>query len=299
MLTQRTVQLNQRTVVVAGVKTTALENKSSKTPLVFLNGGVSGVAPYCSGSHIWGSSLGLFAAERSVIAIDLPGTGGTGVPKDGLRVDTMTRHVRESLDAFGIERCHIVGHDLAGLIALMLAAELPGRVRGVTAVSALAAAPTGDSLENLTLKHPPAPLWSRASQKWALEQLSYSHHPIDGVLLDACVAAAKGEAHAAAQAAMGSGRHADVFVPSLLGAKGRFYEIARTVGISVPVQVIWGTHDPLGTLDQGLWLYKIVAAKQTASQFHVINRAGALPFLEEPGVFHSMVSAFAEVVFPV
>ena len=290
--------LTHRSIVANGVATGILGNPATKAPLVFLNGGVPGIAPYCSGAHVWGTCLERFAAEGSVIALDLPGTGATGVPSDGLGVDSMTRHIRASLAALGIERCYMVGHDLGGLVALMLAAETPELVCGVTAVASLAAAPTGDSVENLTLAHPPAPLWSRGSQRWALERLSYSHHHIDDALLDACVAEANGDAHRAAQLAMSAGAHADVFVPSLLAAKARFYELCRGGGMPVPVQVVWGTHDPLATLEQGLWLFRIVAARQTATQFHAINRAGCLPFREEPEAFHQIVSAFCDVVFP-
>lgn len=290
--------LTKRSILADGVATAVLANQASRAPLVFLNGGVPGVSPYCSGSHIWGVCLERFAAERGVLALDLPGTGGTGVPNDGLTVDSMTRHVRASLDALGIECCHLVGHDLGGLIALKLAAEVPALVRGVTAVASLAAAPTGDSVENLTLAHPPGPPWSRRSQLWALERVSYSHHHIDDALLDACVSAGAGAAHRAAQSAMAAGAHADVFVPSLLGAKARFYEICRQDGMPVPVQVVWGTHDPLGTLEQGIWLFKIAAARQPATQFHAINRAGCLPFREEPEAFHQVVSAFCDVAFP-
>ena len=37
-----------------------------------------------------------------------------------------------------------------------------------------------------------------------------------------------------------------------------------------------------------------VAQKQRVSQFHVINRAGALPFREEPAAFNQVLNAFAD-----
>jgi pimeloyl-ACP methyl ester carboxylesterase len=290
--------LTQKSLQVDGVTTTVVESSASKAPLVFLHGGVPGVSPFCSGSHIWGGCLERFAAERGVLALDLPGSAGTGLPKDGMSIESIGRHIRASLAALGIERCYMVGHDLGGLLALLLAAETPELVRGVTAVSSLAAAPTGDSVENLTLAHPPPPPWSRHSQRWALERLSYSHHHIGEALLDACVAAGSAEPHRSAQKAMAAGAYSDVFLPGLAGAKARFYEICRGAGIAVPVQVVWGTHDPLGTVDQGIWLFRIVAARQSAAQFHLINRAGYLPFREEPEAFHQMVSGFCDAVFP-
>lgn len=233
--------------------------------MVFLHGGVPGVTPYASGPHIWGS------LPKEAMAIEV----------GGRTVDEMTQSVRQAIEGKG--KCHLVGHDLGGLIAFNIAIESPQLVRAVTAVASIAAAPTGDGVPNNTLDYPPQPLWSRESQRWALERVSYSHHHIDDALLDACVAAA-GRQRAVSEE----------FVPSLMKAKSRFYEVCRSEGIKVPCQIIWGSHDPLGTFDHGLWLFRGVAQKQRASQFHVINRAGALPFREEPAAFQQILYAFHE-----
>ena len=91
---------------------------------------------------------------------------------------------------------------------------------------------------------------------------------------------------------MGRGAHAEQFRPRLTKAQSRFYEITRGAGLTSAVQVIWGPHDPLGTIDHGMWLYRIVAKRQAAAHFHLINRAGALPFREEPDAFHQVLAAF-------
>jgi 2-hydroxy-6-oxonona-2,4-dienedioate hydrolase len=229
--------------------------------LILIHGGIPGVTPYASGPHIWGKAAGK--------AIELQ--GGT--------VDAMVDHVKRQLP----EKAHLVGHDLGGLVALTVAAELPERVRTVSTVASVAAAPTGDAVPNLTLAHPPKPLFSRASQRWALERISYSHHHIDDALLDGCMQAA--EKHKPA---------GEDFLPSLMAAKSKLYEVSRSRGFPVPVQVLWGTHDPLGTFEQGLWLFRLLAAKQKAAQFHAVNRAGSLLFREEPEQFDQIVSAFVE-----
>lgn len=242
-------------------------------PVVFLHGGIPGVTPYCSGSHIWGRCLELFAAERKVVALDL----------HGLTVDAQMQEARTALKEDAV---HLVGHDLGGLVALAVAAEAPQHVRSVSAVASVAAAPTGDGVVNLTLAHPPPPLWSRRSQAWALERVSYSHQHIDGALLDACERAARNNPPV----------RSEEFQPSLMAAKARLYEICRERGYPVPAQVVWGTDDPLGSFDQGLWLFRLIAQKQRVAQFHAVNRAGALPFREEPETFHQIVSAFLEGV---
>jgi pimeloyl-ACP methyl ester carboxylesterase len=232
---------------------------------IFIHGGVPGVTPYASGPHIWGDQDG----EKVTLA------GGT--------VEAMTDSVRKVIKG----KCHLVGHDLGGLIAFNLAIEAPQLVSGVTAVASVAVAPTGDGVPDVTFAHPPKPLFGRESQRWALERVSYSHHHIDDALLDACVAAA-------ARRPVVS--YADEFVPSLVKAKSRFYEVCRGEGVKVPCQVIWGSHDPLSTFDHGLWLFRGLAQKQRVSQFHVINRAGALPFREEPAAFRQVLESFADAL---
>lgn len=236
--------------------------------MVFVHGGVPGVTPYASGPHIWGKVEGLAVAVS------------------GNTVEAMTESVRKAIDGKG--KCHLVGHDLGGLLALNLAIEAPQLVSAVTAVASVAASPTGDGIGDLTFAYPPQPLWSRESQRWALERVSYSHHHIDDRLLDACVATAPKP--------MAPETYANAFVPSLAKAKSRFYEVCRTEGIKVPCQVIWGSDDPLATFDHGLWLFRGIAQKQRVSQFHVINRTGSLPFREEPAAFHQVLCAFSDVV---
>ena len=238
--------------------------------LIFVDGGITGVTPYASGPHIWGTCLSLFDTAITTVSVQ------------GETVEAMVHDLKRTIQ----QPVHLVGHDLGGLVALALACEAPEHVRSVTAVATVAAAPTGDGVPNLTFAHPPLPRYSRESQRWALERISYSHHHIDDELLDACVAAANN----------GRITRSPLSMPSLMDAKSRFYAISRDEGFPVPAQVIWGTHDPLGSVEQGLWLFRVLAQKQRAVHFHAINRAGALPFREEPQAFHQIVSAFVDGV---
>lgn len=243
--------------------------------MVFVHGGVPGVTPYASGPHIWGPVLERFPNAAAVAV-------------DGQTVDAMTQSVRKAIEGKG--KVHLVGHDLGGLLAFNLAIDAPQLVRAVTAVASVAASPTGDGVGDFTFAHPPKPLFSKESQRWALERSSYSHHHIDGALLEACVAAA------AKQTPITPQSYAEQFMPSLMKAKARFYEVCRSEGIKVPCQVVWGSHDPLATFDHGLWLFRGVAQRQRVSQFHVINRTGSLPFREEPAAFHHLVAAFSDAL---
>src|SRR5205807_905458 len=105
---------------------------------------------------------------------------------------------------------------------------------GISVVSSVVSGPTGDGVDNLVLAYPPVPLWSRSSQRWAFEQLSYSPCHVTEELLDACVEAAQRTPHQRTAAAMRDGGLENAFTPSVMKAKGRFYEVCRENGVPVP-----------------------------------------------------------------
>ncbi|MZD05069.1 alpha/beta fold hydrolase [Streptomyces sp. SID5785] len=125
--------------------TLAYERTGSGEPLLLLHG---------IGHHwqAWQPVLPVLATERDVIAVDLPGFGASPALPDGLAYDLST--VVPVLDAFcrhlGIERPHVAGNSLGGLLALDLGREK--RVRSVTALS-------------------PAGFWTQAERRYAFGTL--------------------------------------------------------------------------------------------------------------------------------
>ena len=288
--------LQEQTIVVGGQRTRILRGgKSGASTALFLHGGIPGVTPYCSGAHIWGDALTPFTSNLDVIAPDLPGSGGTVAGAEPLTVDAMGRHVIALLAVASVETADVIGHDLGGLVGIWLALNHPARVRSLSIVASPMSAPTGDSLDDLLFATPPRPLWSRKSQAWALERVSYSHSHIDDGLLDACVAASEGEAHRQAVELMKANFN-KAFAPSVNRTKGQLWEVCRNAGLPVPTQIVWASHDPATTREAGFVLFDVIAAKQKAAQMHVINRAGSLPFREQAAAFHHVVASFGEGV---
>jgi pimeloyl-ACP methyl ester carboxylesterase len=72
-------------------------------------------------------ALDLLAAERRVIAVELPGFGG--VPNDvSQSLDDLAGTVAALAAALGLERYHLLGTSLGGAVALHVALRFPGRV---------------------------------------------------------------------------------------------------------------------------------------------------------------------------
>jgi pimeloyl-ACP methyl ester carboxylesterase len=279
---------------VAGRKTHILRGgRSDALNTIFVHGGIPGVTPYCSGSFMWGRTPSLFADQRDVICIDLPGCSGTEFGSEALTLPDLRQHVLDVMDALDIHKADYVGHDLGGLVGIEMALSAPSRMRSLSIVASAMSAPTADGLDNLLLVSPPQPLWGAGSQVWALDRLSYAHQHIDRALVDACVAAAEQAPHQDAVKSMRQ-TYASAFAPSVASTKYRLWEACRNDGVIVPVQIVWGSHDPTTTRENGVVLFNAIAKKQSATQFHLVNRSGHFPFREQPEAFHHIVAAFQE-----
>jgi pimeloyl-ACP methyl ester carboxylesterase len=83
----------------------------------------------------WDPVVEILATERDVIAVDLPGFGESPALPDGLPHDlsTMNAALTALCEALELERPHVAGNSLGGLLALELGREK--LVRSVTALS--------------------------------------------------------------------------------------------------------------------------------------------------------------------
>jgi 2-hydroxy-6-oxonona-2,4-dienedioate hydrolase len=287
--------LKPSTIAVAGLATHVLSSDKAKAaPALFVHGGSSGLTPFCSGAHIWRTVLDDFTTERQVIAPDMPGSGRTPIAADEVpTIDSLGKHVIALLQAADAGPCHFVGHDDGGLVGLWLALNAPELLKSVTVVASRTAAPAGDGMPVLTLNNPPQPLWSKISQAWVFEQISYSYAHVTDALLADCVTASEGAPHGAVIA----GRASDAAARTAFGesagkTRTQLFKLYREKGVPCPVQLVWGSHDPLTSLDRGFGLFEIIAKKQSVTRFDIVNRAGNLPFREEPRAFTDVVAAF-------
>jgi pimeloyl-ACP methyl ester carboxylesterase len=77
----------------------------------------------------WREVIPLLAPHHRVIAVDLRGFGWSDEPRDGYRKDAMAADVVVLLDALGIDRVDLVGHDWGGFVGFLLCLDHPERVR--------------------------------------------------------------------------------------------------------------------------------------------------------------------------
>ncbi|NKY60199.1 alpha/beta fold hydrolase [Nocardia flavorosea] len=82
--------------------------------------------------QVWEPIIGTLAGHFDVIAVDLPGFGGSA-PLPRTTVDTLTDALADFLAAQGLDRPHLAGNSMGGGISLNLGAR--GLARSVTAFS--------------------------------------------------------------------------------------------------------------------------------------------------------------------
>ncbi|MEU9702481.1 alpha/beta fold hydrolase [Streptomyces sp. NPDC047981] len=244
------------------------ERRGAGEPLLLLHG---------IGHHwqAWEPVLDILAAERDVVAVDLPGFGASAALPEGCAYDLAS--VVPVLGAFcaalGIERPHVAGNSLGGLLALELGREK--LVRSVTALS-------------------PAGFWSEGERRYAfgtLRAMRAAALSMPVPLIERLSRSAAGRTALTSTIYARPGRRSPEAVVAetlaLREATGfhQTLEAGRTVLFgddvtAVPVTVAWGTRDRLLLRRQG------VRAKHTVPGARLVRLPGCghVPMSDDPAL---------------
>ncbi|MDX8349980.1 alpha/beta hydrolase [Cognatiyoonia sp. IB215446] len=113
------------------------------TPLILLHG-------YPENHHCWAQVTPAFTADFDVIVPDLRGYGDSDAPTDDATHVTyskrqMAADIVALMDALGIAKAHILGHDRGGRVAYRFALDHPDRLHRLGIIEIV---PTGDFWTN-------------------------------------------------------------------------------------------------------------------------------------------------------
>jgi pyruvate dehydrogenase E2 component (dihydrolipoamide acetyltransferase) len=223
--------------------------------------------------NTWMFTQPALATARRVVALDLPGHGGSAKDVVAGDAENLTDAVEGALGALGIERVHLVGHSMGGAIAALAALRRPERVASLTLIASaglgpdintsfidgfVRAARRREASEILSLLVYDPALISRAMVE---DVLRYKR--LDGVT----AALAK-----IAEAWFGGGRQ------SLDLA-------ARIMTLSLPVQLIWGREDRIIPSAHA-------EALSARLPVHILDAAGHLPHMEKAGEVNRLIGQF-------
>ena len=111
----------------------------TRAPLVLLHG-------VGSDRSVWHLQLDHFAPERRTIAFDYPGYGESDPAAEGTTRDDFAGAILAAMEALGVERAHICGLSLGGVIALAIDHQAPERSASLILADSFAAHPDGQAI---------------------------------------------------------------------------------------------------------------------------------------------------------
>ena len=118
-----------REIKVDGQRLRYLDMGSGGVPVLLLHG-------FGADLNGWMFTQPVLAQDRRVVALDLPGHGGSGREVGAGDVGALIAVVEAFVGALGLDAMHVVGHSLGGGIGLALAARRPDMVRSLSLIRA-------------------------------------------------------------------------------------------------------------------------------------------------------------------
>jgi 3-oxoadipate enol-lactonase len=239
---------------------------SGHTPIVFLHG-------VGSDKSVWRPQLDHFAEERRAVAFDYPGYGESDSATDGMTRDDYAGVILAGLTALGIDRAHVCGLSLGGVVAIAMHAAWPKRIASLILADTFAEHPEGRAIYDRSLV---------ASE----DMRALAESRVDVLL---------------AQPADPDVRREVIETMARLdrtayriGAKAVWLadQAERAAAIRVPTLVLCGTEDRITPPALSSTLAKLIPG----ATCELIERAGHLSNLERPDEFNTLVGAFVRGV---
>ncbi len=233
----------------------------------------------------WLENIPRIAQERRVLALDLPGHGMTGMPRDKISIQGYGRTVDGFLDALGVDRVDVVGNSMGGFVSSELAIQFPERVKRLVLVSAA-------GISNTNFYRAPALTIGRIATTLttitAARHRSMARRPLTRHLALALVA-----------------RHPSRLAPDLVweglmkGAGKPGFEDAlranleydfreRLPDIDVPALVVWGEKDSVISVRDANEFERLIDDARKV----VMEDTGHVPMVERPRAFNDLLMDF-------
>jgi len=122
----------------------AAGDSTENLPLVFLHG-------VGSDKSVWDFQLQQLSKSRCVFAFDYPGYGESDLPENDLNLTEMARYIFGAMDALSIEKAHICGLSMGGLVAFEMFAQNPKRLASLILANTFACHPNGAEMAERSL----------------------------------------------------------------------------------------------------------------------------------------------------
>ena len=232
------------------------------TPIVFLHG-------VGSDKSVWHPQLAHFGRDRRAIAFDYPGYGDSDPAPHGTTRDDYAAAILFAMTELGVERAHVCGLSLGGVIAIALHHAAPERCASLILADTFAKHPDGRAIyDRSTAASGDMRAMAEARTDVLLAQ------PIDPAVRAEVIETMANIDPAAFR----------------IGAEAVWLadQAARAQAIRVPALVICGAEDTVTPPALSHALAQLIAG----ARYEEIERAGHLTNLERPDAFNAAVEGF-------
>ena len=231
-------------------------------PIVFLHG-------VGSDKSVWGPQLEHFGKQRRAVAFDYPGYGDSDPAPEGASRDDFAAAILSAMTELRIERAHVCGLSLGGVVAIAMHAAAPERCASLILADTFAAHPEGQAIYDRSIA---GSADMRALAEGRVDALLAQ--PADPVVRTEVIETMARIDPAAYR----------------IGAEAVWLadQRERAAEIRVPTLVTCGTEDKVTPPLLSAQLMSLIPG----ARFPVIARAGHLSNLEQPETFNALVSNF-------
>jgi 3-oxoadipate enol-lactonase len=232
------------------------------TPIVFLHG-------VGSDKSVWHPQLAHFSADRRAIAFDYPGYSDSDPAPAGTSRDDYAAAILAAMRGLGVERAHVCGLSLGGVIAIALHHQAPEASASLILADTFAVHPNGQAIYERSI--------AASADMAALARGR----------VDALLAAPADDAVRTEVVETMSRIDPAAFC---IGAEAVWLadQRERAAAIGVPTLVICGEQDTVTPRELSDELARLVPG----ARIQVINDAGHLGNLEQPHEFNRVIEDF-------
>lgn len=231
-------------------------------PLVFLHG-------VGSDKSVWRPQLDHFGKSRRTIAFDYPGYGDSDPAPAGTTRDDYAAAILSAMRALGIDRAHVCGLSLGGVIAIALHHAAPAACASLILADTFAVHPDGQAI------------YERSCAASA-DMAGLARGRVDALLAAPADAAVRAEV-------VDTMSRIDP-AAFRIGAEAVWLaeQRDRAAAIGVPTLVLCGDRDTVTPPDLSYELGSLISGSTVA----MIEGAGHLGNLEKPDVFNRIIEDF-------
>jgi pimeloyl-ACP methyl ester carboxylesterase len=251
--------------------------------LLLLHGSGPGVTGWAN----FENNLPVFAKHYRTFIIDLPGYGKSA-PVEGMPMQVCADAIIRFLDGMKIDKAHILGNSLGGMVGSMVAAQNPARVDKFVTIGGIGynlfTAFPNEGI-NLLVEFIENPTRERITQ-W-LHSMVYDRSIVTDELIDKRLKQALDPVTMATSKKLYS-RAAMNAIAAMTEGPHAAATFAHLAAVQAPTLLVWGRDDRVSSMDRAFVAMRMVPN----CELHVFPKCGHWAMIERKADFEELVLGF-------